>query len=267
MSLQRHYGALDARERLTVYLSAQERGDEVEKAAVIAAGERLQVSMSDTVPFALALETLGFVHNLAQTELAFAVMTLKQAWGNEPEAFPASRYLARRWVVSERAWREVCAEHGLDYEARASALTGVSVWSHLRLAEIMADLALTGAECEPWVGGAGVAEGDAGAAFGRGGAARVRDVPRGAGGAPPARVRPRHGLDLLVELFGQEDALDPLAVVAFAVDHHRHRQRLPSHEQGLGLARAEQDGVIDLVAADEPARPRQVGLNIFRRRG
>ena len=119
MSLQKHYGALDARERLMIYLSAQARGDDGEESAVMAAGKRIHLSMSDTVPFALALETLGFVHNLAQTELAFAVMTLRQAWEVEPEALPTSRYLARRWVVSEGAWREVCAEHGLDYEARA----------------------------------------------------------------------------------------------------------------------------------------------------
>lgn len=77
---------------------------------------------------------------------------LRQAWDGEPEALPSSRYLTRRWVVSERAWSEVCAGHELDYEARASSLSGASTFCHLQMAEFMAELALTDAECEPWAG-------------------------------------------------------------------------------------------------------------------
>lgn len=150
MNLQKQYGALDARERLVLYLSALARGDRAEGGAVLRALPPLTMEMSDLYPHLRALETVNASHHLTQTETVLAVANARLVWGEMPEAFGLARYLALRYVVTEQAWRAVCAEHGFDYEGHSDRRDALSLCSHRTWAGFMAEAAMPEAEFAAW---------------------------------------------------------------------------------------------------------------------
>src|SRR2546423_4327318 len=105
MDLQKHYHLLSKQERLTLFLRAVGRDDQAEVEAVKAATPYRAMQMGDFYPELDALQTMTLLHLMWQLDTLLSVVVL--LYGNKtPVEFQAARHLARRFLVTEEAWRE-----------------------------------------------------------------------------------------------------------------------------------------------------------------
>lgn len=144
MNTRKKYDKLSKRERLSLYLRAQERGDRLEMEAIVSASPGWTISAVDFYPEVDSFALLMSIHFIEQLDRLLTVVTLLFAQRSQTPAWPCAQYLAREYLTAESAWTSLCRDYGVNYERRhAAVLAGLRTFGKLEASGILEQIAAT----------------------------------------------------------------------------------------------------------------------------
>jgi hypothetical protein len=158
--LAKLYGQLTARERLPLIVAATARGDEADRARLVASGPTSLFRVPDYYGLAEGLRSLAVLHVARMLDLAARYWHASGLLAQEADfrgragkaerarRLGAARMLAHLLVVNAEAWRHFCSEMQLDGDLLLKHLLGHETLT--RAEEVARLMAFTPEEATAW---------------------------------------------------------------------------------------------------------------------